>query len=93
MIFKKQILSKLLSNGLKADFAAVQTDEGFQAALYIDGRHIPGPPLPVPLDPAKGDITHWMGNRPSVGLTNEETDKIVREVALENSVMAHRRQK
>jgi hypothetical protein len=92
MIFKKKILSKILSNGLKADFSVVQVDDEFQAALYVDGRHIPGPALPVPLDPAKGDVTHWMGNKPSVGLTTAEAEKIVKEVKLENSVLEHRRQ-
>lgn len=91
MIFKKKILSKILSNGLKADFAVVKEYDYFQAALYIDGRHIPGPPLPVPLDPANEEITHWMGNRPSVGLTIEEAEKIFKEVKLENSVLAHRK--
>ncbi len=92
MIFKKHILSKILSNGLKADFSLVKEENSFQAALYVDGRRIPGPFLPMPLDPAKGDLTHWMGNRPSVGLTTEEADKIIREVNLENSVLEHRRQ-
>jgi hypothetical protein len=91
MIFKKIILSKILSNGLKADFSLVQVEDAFQASLYVDGRHIPGPPLPVPLDPAKGDVTHWMGNRPSVGLTTEEAEKIFKEVKLENSVLTHRK--
>ena len=91
MIFKKMILSKILSNGLKATFSLVKKDGTFQAALYIDGRYIPGPSLPVPLDPAKEDVTHWMGNRPSVGLTTEEAEKISKEVKLENSVLAHRK--
>lgn len=91
MIFKKKILSKILSNGLKADFSLVQVDDEFQAALYIDGRHIPGPALPMLLDPSKGDVTHWMGNRPSVGLTTEEAEKILKEVKLENSVLEHRK--
>lgn len=91
MIFKRNIVSKILSNGLKADFALVRVDETFQAALYVDGRHIPGPALPTPLDPPKGDVTHWMGNRPSVGLTSDEAEKIFREVKLENSVIEHRK--
>ena len=91
MIFKKNILSKILSNGLKADFSLVMEDDVYQAALYVDGRHIPGPPLPVPLDPANGDVTHWMGNKPSVGLTTEEAEKIFKVVKLENSVLAHRK--
>ena len=91
MIFKKKILSKRLSNGLKADFSVVQDEGVFRAALYIDGRFIPGPPLPVPLDPANEEITHWMGNRPSVGLTTEEAEKINKDVKLENSVLEHRK--
>lgn len=91
MIFKKNIISKMLSNGMKADFALVKEEEIFQAALYVGGRHIPGPALPQPLDPPKGDVTHWMGNRPSVGLSSEEAEKIIREVALENSVLQHRK--
>ena len=91
MIFKKKILSKLLSNGLKADFSLVEDGGFFQSALYIDGRRIPGPPLPVPLEPANENITHWMGNRPSVGLTTEEAEKIINEVKLENSVLTHRK--
>ena len=91
MVFKKNIFSKVLSNGLKASFAVVQEDALFQAALYVDGRYIPGPPLPELLDPAKGDITHWMGNRPSIGLTREEAERIIKEVKLENSVLEHRK--
>jgi hypothetical protein len=91
MTFKKNILSKILSNGLKADFSLVQVEENLQAALYVDGRHIPGPPLPVPLDPPKDTVTHWMGNRPSVGLTTEEAEKIFKEVTLEKSVLEHRK--
>lgn len=91
MIFKRTIVSKILSNGLKADIALVKEEDRFQAALYIDGRPIPGPPLPVPLDPCSGEATHWMGNRPSVGLTTEEAEKIFREVKLENSVLEHRK--
>jgi len=92
MIFKRTIFSKMLSNGMKADFALVKEEDAFQAALYVGGRHIPGPSLPQPLDPPKDDVTHWMGNRPSVGLSTEEAEKIIREVKLENSVIEHRKQ-
>jgi hypothetical protein len=92
MIFKRNIFSKILSNGMKADFAVVKDEDIFVAALYVGGRHIPGPALPQLLTPPKGDVTHWMGNRPSVGLSSEEAEKIIREVTLENSVLQHRRQ-
>jgi hypothetical protein len=91
MIFKRNIFSKILSSGVKVDFALVKEEDIFQAALYVDGHHINGPGLPQQLDPPKGDVTHWMGNRPSVGLSTEEAEKIIREVNLENSVLQHRK--
>lgn len=91
MVFKRNIFSKMLSNGMKADFAIVKEDDVFIAALYVGGRHIPGPSLPQPLTPPKGDVTHWMGNRPSVGLSSDEAERILREVNLENSVLQHRK--
>lgn len=90
MIFKRTILTKILSNGMKADFAVVMEEGAFRAALLINGRYVSGPTLPQPLDPPKGEVTHWMGNKPGVGLTAEEAEKIIREVALENSVIEHR---
>jgi len=90
MIFKRTILTKILNNGMKVEFALVQEDRMFQAALYVNGRHINGPALPELLDPPKGEVTHWMGNRPSVGLTQAEAEKIISEVDKENSVIAHR---
>lgn len=47
--------------------------------------------LPTPLTPPKGDLTHWMGNRPSVGLTQSEAERIMEEVEFENSSLAHRK--
>ena len=91
MLFKRTVLTKILNNGMKAEFSIVKEDELFKAALYLNGRHIPGPALPQPLDPPKGELTHWMGNRPSVGLTCNEAEKIIAEVDLENSVVLHRR--
>jgi hypothetical protein len=90
MEYKRTLLTKILSNGLKAEFALVFEDGAYQAGLYVSGRYVNGPKLPQPLTPPKGDITHWMGNKPSVGLTNEEAEKIAREVATENSVLEHR---
>jgi hypothetical protein len=91
MIFKRTVLTKVLDNGMKAEFSIVREDELYKAALYLNGRHIPGPALPEPLAPPKGDFTHWMGNRPSVGLTSAEAERIIAEVELENSVLLHRR--
>lgn len=91
MIFKRVVLTKILNNGMKAEFAIVREEGEYQAVLYLNGRLIRGPLLPEPLNPPQGEYTHWMGNRPGVGLTGDEAEKIIREVALENSVMQHRR--
>ncbi|MBT1071715.1 hypothetical protein [Pelotalea chapellei] len=89
MLFKRTVLTKILSTGMKAEFAIVKEAGIYHAALYVSGRFIPGPPLPEPLNPPKDDLTHWMGNRPGVGLTDEEAERILREVELENSVLQH----
>lgn len=91
MLYKRTILTKILSNGMKAEFAVVKEEGVFQAALLVNGRFVSGPSLPRLLDPPKDEITHWMGNKPGVGLTEEEAEKIIREVALENSVIEHRK--
>lgn len=90
MLFKRTVLTKILSNGMKAEFAVVKEEGRYQAALYINGRLIHGPALPEALEPPKEELTHWMGNRPSVGLTIDEAEKIIREVKLENSAIEHR---
>lgn len=91
MIYKRTILTKILSNGYKAQFALVLDDGSYRAALIVNGRFISGPALPELLDPPKDDITHWMGNKPGIGLTTEEAEKIIAEVERENSVIEHRR--
>lgn len=90
MLYKKTILTKFLSNGMKADFAVVMEDGLYKAALYINGRFVRGPAMPEPLSEPNDTITHWMGNKPGVGLTTEEAERITREVTLENSVVKHR---
>jgi len=42
--------------------------------------------MPQPLDAPTEQNSHWMGVRPSVGLSPEETDKIISEVEYENLV-------
>jgi hypothetical protein len=91
MTYKRTIFSKTLTNGEQATFAVVKNDSYYHAALYVSGRFIHGPALPQQLTPPNGDLTHWMGNHPSVGLTTEEANKILKEVHLENSVIQHRR--
>jgi hypothetical protein len=92
MIFKRTVLTKILNNGMKAEFSIVRENGIYRAALYLNGRYIPGPALPEPLDPPNDSFTHWMGNRPGVGLTSDEAEKIIAEVELENSVVRHRRE-
>lgn len=91
MLFKRVALTKILDNGMKAEFAIVKEQGAYHAALYLNGRHIRGPLLPEPLTQPKGEVTHWMGNRPGVGLTSDEAERIITEVNLENGVLKHRR--
>ncbi len=77
----KQILSKYLSTGARASVALVRSDGAYKAMLYVSDRRVNGPAEPQPLDVPKGDITHWMGNKPAVGLTAEEAQKIIWEVS------------
>jgi len=46
----------------------------------------PGPPIPYPLD-SPGEVnSHWMGVRPSIGLSPEEATLITNDVACENAL-------
>jgi len=78
------IVEKTLKNGMYAEIRLVRLPRQFEAALFLDGRFKPGPPVPRPLDNPTGDVTHWMGVRPSIGLTAEETEKIAGEVNVQN---------
>ncbi len=90
MIVKKTILKKVLNSGFVAEFLLVKREGQYEAALFLNGKHINGPPLPELLTTPKDDMTHWMGNRPTVGLTASEAEKIVSEVECENGVLRHR---
>ncbi len=93
MIFKKTLLKKILSTGELAEFTLVKEEHEFKAALSVNGNHIPGPPLPYPLAQAKGDVTHWMGNkRVTVGLTRKEAEFIIEAVEVENGSLQYRAQ-
>lgn len=91
MIVKRLILKKMLSTGAVAEFLLVKNEGRYEAALFVNGKYIAGPNMPKPLDPPKDHLTHWMGNRPSVGLTQSEADRIFEEVEFENSVLEHRK--
>jgi hypothetical protein len=94
MIYKKTLLKKMLSNGELAEFSLVKDENGYRAALYVNGSHIPGTTLPYPLAQPKGEITHWMGNkRVTVGLTINEAEQIIEAVEVENDSMQYREQR
>lgn len=79
-IMEKELLKKLLSNGACATFALVRHQGEYKAMLYINGRRVNGPSLPQPLTTPKDEVTHWMGNKPGVGLTASEADMIIQAV-------------
>lgn len=91
MIVKKQLLKKILQSGYVAEFNLVKQDGQYEAALFLNGKYVGGPTLPQLLTSPKGDLTHWMGNRPTVGLTESEAQRIIDEVESENAVLVHRR--
>jgi len=93
MIVKRLILKKVLSSGIVAEVYLVKRDGFYEAALYLSGKYIGGPPLPLPLNPPKGDVEYWMGNRPTVGLTKSDAEKIEAEVGAENEIVRYRRRK
>lgn len=61
MIFKRIVLTKILNNGMKAEFAIVKDEGSYHAALYLNGRHIHGPPAPELHNPPTGESTHFDG--------------------------------
>lgn len=92
MIVKRSIFRKVLSTGAVAEFLIVRNDGDYEAAFFLNGKYISGPSLPRELKPPKGELTHWMGNKPSIGLTLVEAEKIIYQVELENSVLRHQEQ-
>lgn len=90
MIAKKLILKKDLQSGIIAEINLVKREGQYEAAHYMDGKYVGGPSIPRLLSPAKGEITHWMGNRPTIGLTKSEAERIDEEVEGENEVIRYR---
>lgn len=76
----KEILRKFLSTGACVKVALVRHKGEYKAMLYIEDRRVNGPSVPQPLDVPKDGITHFMGNKPAVGLTSAEADTILWEV-------------
>jgi hypothetical protein len=76
-IIEKELLNKVLSNGAYATFALVRHKGEYKAMLYVNGKRINGPSLPQPLATSRDEVTHWMGNKPGVGLTTSEAEMII----------------
>ena len=81
MEVEELILDRVLQNtGALLEICVVKHGAQYEAALFFDKKYKPGPPMPRALETPSGSSTHWMGVRPKVGLSDEETEKIVYEV-------------
>jgi len=90
MIVKRVLLKKMLQSGYVAEFNLVKREGHYEAALYLNGKFVGGPATPQLLTSPKAELTHWMGNRPTVGLTESEAERIITEVENENEILHHR---
>lgn len=90
MLVKRLLLKKILQSGYIAEFNLVKREGRYEAALYLNGKYVGGPAVPQLLTSPKAELTHWMGNRPTVGLTESEAEQITTEVECENEVLRHR---
>ena len=82
----KSVVIKRLQSGFFAEVFLVLHNGQYEAALFLNDKFKPGPPIPHPLDTPTEVNSHWMGVRPSVGLTQEEAERIISEVECENSL-------
>ena len=74
------VVRVLQSTGALLEICLVKHGSQYEAAIFLDRKYKPGPPLPRPLASPSGQSTHWMGVRPKVGLTQDETEKIIYDV-------------
>lgn len=75
------VLERVLQNtGALLEICVVKHGRQYEAAVFLEKKYKPGPPLPRPLESPAGQATHWMGVRPKVGLSEEETEAILYEV-------------
>jgi hypothetical protein len=79
-ILVKELLNKMLLNGSFATISLVRHQGEYKAMLYVNGKPINGPALPQLLTPSRDSVTHWMGNKPGVGLTTVEAEMIIQAV-------------
>ncbi|MBJ6726489.1 hypothetical protein [Geomesophilobacter sediminis] len=81
MEVREVILERVLQNtGALLEICVVRHGNQYEAAVFMEHKYKPGPPLPRPLESPAGEKTHWMGVRPKIGLTTEEADQITYEV-------------
>lgn len=81
MEVQEVIIDRVLQNtGALLEICLVKHGRQYEAAIFVDRKYKPGPPLPRPLESPSGSATHWMGVRPKVGLSDEEVEKINEEV-------------
>jgi hypothetical protein len=78
------IFTKTLKSGFLVEVKLVKRPKQYEAALFINDKYKPGPPVPRPMETPAGEATHWMGVRPKVGFTTEEADTILDEVSGQN---------
>jgi hypothetical protein len=82
----KSVVVKRLQSGIFAEVFLVLHNGQYEAALFLSDKYKAGPPIPYALDTPTELHSHWMGVRPSVGLTPEEAERIISEVECENSL-------
>ena len=82
----QSIVVKRLQSGFFAEVFLVMNNGQYESALFLNDKFKPGPPLPHPLDQPTEQFSHFMGVRPSVGLTPEEAERIISEVEAENAL-------
>lgn len=82
----KSIVVKRLQSGFFAEVFLVLHNGQYEAALFLNDKFKPGPPVPYPLDNPTETNSHWMGVRPSVGLSPDEAALIINEVECENAI-------
>lgn len=82
----KSVVVKRLQSGMFAEVFLVLHNGQYEAALFLDDKFKPGPPIPYPLDSPTEVNSHWMGVRPSVGLSPDEAALVLNEVECENAL-------
>lgn len=81
MAQREMIFTKTATNGQLIEVHAHETLPGsWIAQLSIDGKYISGPSRPQALKTPKGDVTHFLGEKPAVGLTASEAAIITAEL-------------